>query len=542
MDLRTKNKFIHIISLIALLAISLSSCTKRVSLYNDLQVFRYNEHSNISSLDPAFAKQLSNIWAVNQLFNGLVQLDDSLHVKPDIAKKWSISEDGRTYTFTLREDVFFHKHDLFGSDSTRFVTAHDFEFSFNRLLDQDVASPGGWVLQNVDNFAAENDSTFVINLRKPFPPFLGLLTMKYCSVVPFEAIEYFGNSFRSNPIGTGPFQFKLWEENTKLVLRKNHNYHETDVGGKQLPYLEAVAITFLPDKQSEFLQLVQGNIDFLSGLDPSFKDDILNPDGSLNDRYQDRLTMSTGDYLNTEYLGILMDSENAEVSSIHIRKAINYGFDKIKMIKFLRNGIGTPATNGFIPRGLPSFSNIAGYTYQPEKAKELVEKYKLETGDDTPEITITTNSQYLDLCEYIQRELEKIGFIVNVDVVPPSTLRQSKASGKLSIFRASWVADYPDAENYFSLFYSENFSPNGPNYMHFKSQEYDDLYKKSFMTTNDVERYKLYRKMDSLIISEAPIVPLYYDQFARFNQKNVRGLTSNPINLLHLKNVFKVQE
>ena len=268
----------------------------------------------------------------------------------------------------------------------------------------------------------------------------------------------------------------------------------------------------------------------------------MNPDGSLDDRYQERLTMTTGDYLNTEYLGILMDSENSEVSSIHIRKAINYGFDKIKMIKFLRNGIGTPATNGFIPKGLPSFTKLEGYTYRPEKAKELVEKYKLETGNDNPEITITTNSQYLDLCEYIQRELEKIGFKVNVDVVPPSTLRQSKASGKLSIFRASWVADYPDAENYFSLFYSENFSPNGPNYMHFKSQEFDDLYEKSFTTTDNVERYELYRKMDSLIISEAPIVPLYYDQFARFNQKNVRGLTSNPINLLNLKKVFKVQE
>ena len=89
--------------------------------------------------------------------------------------------------------------------------------------------------------------------------------------------------------------------------------------------------------------------------------------------------------------------------------------------------------------------------------------YKLESGNQTPEITITTNSQYVDLCEYLQSELEKIGLIVHVDVVPPSTLRQSKASGKLPIFRASWVADYPDAENYLSLFYSKNFAPNGPN-------------------------------------------------------------------------------
>jgi len=168
--------------------------------------------------------------------------------------------------------------------------------------------------------------------------------------------------------------------------------------------------------------------------------------------------------------------------------------------------------------------------------------YKLETGNQAPEITITTNSQYVDLCEYIQRELEKIGLIVHIDVVPPSTLRQSKASGKLPIFRASWVADYPDAENYLSLFYSKNFAPNGPNYMHYKNDEFDKLYDKVFLTTDNEDRYKLYRTMDSLIIQDAPIVPLYYDQFVRFSQKNVRGLGTNPINLLNLKTVSKAQE
>ena len=523
------------------LFVLLLACSNRKKLQNDNQVFRYNEHSNISSLDPAFAKQLSDIWAINQLFNGLVQLDDELNVKPDIAKKWSISENGKSYMFTLRNDVYFHKHKLFGIDSTRIVNAHDFDYSFKRLINNDIASPGGWVLQNVTDFGATSDTTFVVNLKKPFPPFLGLLTMKYCSVVPKEAVDYFGNSFRSNPIGTGPFKFKLWVENTKLVLRKNNHYHEKDIEGRQLPYLEAVSVTFLPDKQSEFLQLVQGNIDFLSGLDPSFKDDIINPDGNLSERYKDKLTMESGDYLNTEYLGILMDSDNSEVSSLNIRKAINYGFDRQKMIQYLRNGIGTPAVNGFIPKGLPSFSNFEGYSYQPVKAIEYINLYKSETGNLNPEITITTNSQYVDLCEYIQRELEKIGLIVHVDVVPPSTLRQSKASGKLPIFRASWVADYPDAENYLSLFYSKNFAPNGPNYMHYNNEEFDKLYEKVFVTTNKDERYKLYQQMDSLIIEDAPIVPLYYDQFVRFTQKNIRGLTTNPINLLNLKKVSKDQ-
>ncbi|WP_408032042.1 ABC transporter substrate-binding protein [Tenacibaculum xiamenense] len=516
------------------------ACTKTKIKYSDKDVFRYNEHSNITSLDPAFAKDQRNIWAVNQLFNGLVQLDDDLRIKPDIAKEWTISENGQRYEFTLRKNVFFHENEIFGEGRTRVVKASDFEYSFNRLLDPEVASPGGWVLQNVAQFKAKNDSVFTINLKKAFPPFLGLLAMKYCSVVPKEAVEYFGNKFRSNPIGTGPFYFKLWVENTKLVFRKNKNYFEKDEQGNKLPYLEAVAITFLPDKQSEFLQFVQGNIDFMKSLDASYKDDVLNTDGSLKEKYAGKINMLTGAYLNTEYLGIYLDGkESLPVNSIDIRKAINYGFDREKMIKFLRNGIGIPAINGFIPSGLPSFKNQKGYTYQPEKARELVEKYKREVGKKEVEITITTNSNYLDLCEFIQRELQKVGIQTKVDVIPPSTLRQGKAGGKLPIFRASWIADYPDAENYLSLFYSKNFIPNGPNYTHFKNLEFDKLYELSIQEVDINKRHELYYKMDSIIIANAPVIPLYYDQVIRFIQKNVEGVGINPIDMLHLKKVRK---
>lgn len=530
-----RNKLVVLISLLFLF-----SCTKKKSKYTNNQVFRYNEHSNITSLDPAFAKDQRNIWGVNQLYNGLVELDDSLQVQPSIAKNWTVSEDGKTYQFELRNDVLFHKHELFGKDSTRNVIAQDFEYSFNRLLDKNVASPGGWVLQNVADFKAESDSVFTINLKQPFPPFLGLLAMKYCSVVPKEAIDYFGNEFRTNPIGTGPFHFKLWVENTKLVLRKNPFYFEKDENGKQLPYLESVAVTFLPDKQSEFLQFIQGNIDFMKSLDASYKDDILNTDGTLKEKYASTINMQTGAYLNTEYLGIYLDGEEKHpTKSKLIRQAINYGFDREKMIKFLRNGIGSPATSGFIPKGLPSFNNEQGYSYKPEEAKRLVAQYKEETGDENPQIAITTNSNYLDLCEFIQRELQKIGVATKVDVIPPSTLRQGKANGKLPIFRASWIADYPDAENYVSLFYSKNFTPNGPNYTHFKNDFFDTLYEQSIKEVDVKKRYKLYQKMDSIIIAEAPIVPLYYDEVIRFTQKNVTGLGINPIDLLNLKRVQK---
>ena len=184
---------------------------------------------------------------------------------------------------------------------------------------------------------------------------------------------------------------------------------------------------------------------------------------------------------------------------------------------------------------------MEGYTYKPEIAREFIEAYRKQTGLINPSITITTNSNYLDLCEFIQRELQNIGLKVKIDVIPPSSLRQGKATGKFSIFRASWIADYPDAENYLSLFYSKNFTPNGPNYTHFKNIEFDVLYEKSISIVNSSERFYLYQKMDSILIEEAPVIPLYYDQVIRFSQKNIRGLGINPLDMLDLRTVIKVQ-
>src|SRR5690606_33803593 len=156
-------------------------------------IFRYNESNGISSLDPAFARNLENISAVNHLFNGLVQMDEELKVQPCIAKKWEVSDSGRVYIFTLRDDVYFHPHPLFQSDSNRKVTASDFVFSFNRIRDENLASPGAWVFNFVavdekgkSRFTAVNDSVLRIELIHAFPPFLGILCMQYCSVVPSE--------------------------------------------------------------------------------------------------------------------------------------------------------------------------------------------------------------------------------------------------------------------------------------------------------------------------------------------------------------------
>ena len=529
--------------IILLLVIALKfliSCQNSNIQTKNNQVFRYNEHKNINSLDPAFAKDNANIWAINQLFNGLVEMDDDMQVKPCIAKDWIISENGTLYTFNIRKDVFFHKHERFGNKKTRAVNAKDFEFSFNRLIDPEIASPGGWIFENVKTFKAVGNK-FQIKLKHPFPAFLGLLTMKYCSVVPKEITLLYGEDFRKNPIGTGPFYFKKWHENNKLVFRRNNNYFEKDSNGKRLPYLESVSITFLPDKQSEYLEFIKGNLDFISGIDSSFKDDILDLNGKLNNKYRNQINILRKPYLNTEYLGFYLDSKEPEIQSKLLSKAFNMGFDRVKMMNYLRNNIGIPANGGFIPKGLDGFNSKIGFGYNPIHARDLVKKYKELSKNNKPSFTISTTSNYLNLCEFIQRELLDIGLEVKIEIMPGSALKSAKANGKVNLFRASWVADYPEAQNYLSLFYSKNFSPLGPNYTHFKNKKFDKIYESTFLEANDSIRNEMYKNLDKIIMDEAPIVVLFYDEVIRFVRNNITNLGSNAINLLNLKRVKKSQ-
>ncbi len=528
--------------LILLISITFFSCSNPKE--RPQNVFRYNESKGIGTLDPAFAKSQTIIWPVSQIFNGLLQMNENTQIEACIAKEWKISKDGKTYTFNLRPDVYFHKSELF-KNSTRKVVAQDFVYSFHRLSDPKTASPGAWLMNYLDKdtlnagVLAKNDSTLIIQLKQAFPGFLGILTMAYCSVVPKEVVDYYGKNFRSHPIGTGPFYLKKWREGEKLVLRKNKNYFEKDNKGRRLPYLEAIAIRFISDKQSEFLEFSKGEIDFISGIHNSYKDELLTRLGDLQEKYQAKIKMSKAPYLNTEYLGFLIHSKNTTINK-NLRKAINFGFDRKKMLQYLRNNIGTPAEQGFIPKGLPSYcSDTKGYTCNKDSAVFYLNLASGGKPQTIPSITLTTTSDYVDLCEYIQHELSEIGLKISIDISSGATFRDQVASSKLNFFRGSWIADYPDAENYLSLFYSKNFSPNGPNYTHFKNKRFDNLYEESLLESNDSIRWVEYREMDKILISEAPVVPLFYDEIIRFYQKDIRNFQTNAMNMLFLKRVYK---
>lgn len=523
--------------------------TLLTSCYSDQKggqnIFHYNEVSGIASIDPSFAKNQSIMWAIHQMYNTLVEVDSGLNIVPSLATRWHISGDKTTYTFFLRSDVYFHDDPCFPGGKGRRMTAQDVVYSLQRIMDRTTASPGAWIFNNrvdsVNGFRALDDTTFQLKLIQPFNPILGILSMQYCSVVPREAVEQYGTDFRRHAVGTGPFQFVAWEEGQALIMKKNPKYFERDNQGRRLPYLDGVKVSFYDSKATEFLLFRQGKLEFINDIDASFKDEVLTKRGTLRKEWEGKVQLNTHPYLNIEYLGIMVDENNPLVKTSptrlrKVRQAINYGFDREKLVLYLRNSLGIPAQSGFVPAGLPSFDSaeVKGYTYNPQLARRLLAEAGV-TGRNTPEIRLLTIPIYADIASYIARQLEEIGLRVQVEAVQKSLLLEMTSSSRALFFRGSWIADYPDAENYLSVFYSRNPAP--PNYTRYSNPQFDALLEKALAETNDSLRYRLYRQADQLVMQDAPVVPLWYDMVIHLVQPWVRDFHPNALNLLELRRV-----
>lgn len=524
------------------------SCRRRQAGNDSRSVFRLNLSSgSLESLDPAYAKDLYTMWTTHMLYNTLVETDKQLRVVPSLAERWELSPDGLRYRFYLRSDVYFHDAPQFPGGKGRKLTAADVVYSFRRLADPATASSGAWIFNDriaADSpFVAIDESTFELRLARPFAPMLPMLSMPYCSVVPAEVAQKWGKDFRRHPCGTGPFRFFDWDEGNALLLHRNPAYWEKDASGKSLPYLDGVQVTFYDSKATEFLLFLQGRLDFVNGLDGSFKDLVLSKRGALKPAFAAKYRLERSTYLNTEYIGFLIDSSSALLNGAPsrirlVRQAINYAIDRPKIATYFRNGVGMPAVSGFIPYGLPGYdaTGAYGYHYDPAKAASLLREAGYPNGRGLGTITILTPDNWADIVNFITTELAEVGIKAKTEVMQPNILRQQMSTSKALAFRAQWIADYPDAETYLAFFNSRLPAP--PNYTRFKNAAFDQWYDEA-MTLPDTLRWQRYRQMDSLAISEAPVIPLFYDQLLHFTQQNVQGFAANPMNLIELKRVRK---
>ncbi|KXK56564.1 MAG: peptide/nickel transport system substrate-binding protein [Chlorobi bacterium OLB7] len=532
-------------------------------------VFYYNEQDGLTALDPARIGARASGWIGAQIFSGLVTLDTALRPVPQLAKSWSVSPDGLRWTFHLRTDARFADDPCFPDGKGRRVTAQDVRYSFERVCSPESKSTGTWVFRDKVNGAAAfidaepgkrpahiegirvmDDSTMEIELTQPFAPFLTLLSIPYAYVVPHEAVEKYGEDFFRHPVGSGPFKLKEWNPDQFLTLERNPNYFERDAEGKQLPYLDGVQVSFIKDINTEFVEFEQGNLDMVSSIAPTRVDVVLSDDGlRLKEGYQQYRYFRVP-ALSTEYYGFQLDtaSEGGKASPLasnrYLRLALNYGIDREAIIKYVLKGQATAGSYGPIPPGAPGFSGVQGYRYDRELAKRMLDSAGFPGGKNLPPILLQTgtNERTASVAEVVIEQLKAIGVTVTTKQVEFAQLREMYKSAKVPFWRASWIADYPDGENFMALFYSPFIQHQGPNTTHFRNPMVDSLYRQALdphLTTE--QRAAMYSKAERLILDEAPWIILSYSILQRLSQPWIAGYTVDPLDRLVLTTVRKQQ-
>jgi peptide/nickel transport system substrate-binding protein len=272
------------------------------------------------------------------------------------------------------------------------------------------------------------------------------------------------------------------------------------------------------------------------------KDELLNRDGTLREKYVNRFQLQKSPFLNTEHIGFNIDKsfKDDAVSNTDFRKALSYAIDRNKLIIYLRNGVGKEASSGFVPTGLPGYpyAMIPQMHFNTDSARYYLARSGVNPAKMKP-LVINTTQDYLELMVFVQKEWSRLGIPVKIEVHPSSFLRQLRKDQKINCWRGSWIADYPDPENYLICFLSDHFSPAGPNYYHYSDIEFDRLMDSSYTSTDEEERMKILARAEAVMMKDHPAIILYYDESIRLTQKRISGLKSNPMNFLRLREVKK---
>ncbi len=548
------------------LIIFLMSCSCSNKKESKSNIFNINLNQNIETLEPVMSNSVQSIWVLSMMMEGLVQFDKENNLIPCIAKSWTISDDAVKYTFNLLNNVYFQDDECFKQTNGkgRKVTATDFQYCLERVCNPKTKSRGQWVYRDrikgaqeyidfmtgkssveakaIAGIIAENDSTLVIELTKPFSPFLSILTMSYGYVYPKEAVEFYSEKFGQHPVGTGLFKFVKWDIDKELVFEKNIVYREKDKTGNSLPYLNGVKITFTQSSETEFLDFQNGKYDY---HDPSSEtyDQITDQNGNLLDAQNKSYTLNKLPWLQTVFFGMMQSSdlpagkESPFVNNKKLRQAFNYAVDKEKIMKYVLKNRGKAAVNGPIPFGMPGFNpDIKGYTFDKEKTKLLLSEAGYPGGKGL-NLTLVTGNEEIQktIAIAVQEQLKEFGINLQLEQLIQATLVSKQEEGVFPFWRASWGADYYDPENFMALFYSKNITPKGPNRVGYNNPVVDKMYEDALRITNFDERKKIYDEMQKLVIEDAVWLNLYYNQKIYLLQKNVEGFYVDGLNLINLK-------
>lgn len=554
----------HLIFLVFALLTFITSCSDENGTTEN--IFYLNQPLGVETLEPVMSNSNQTIWALSQLMEGLVEYNRESKIVPAIAKSWEISEDGTVYTFTLRDDVYFHDDECFPGGKGRKVTASDFKYCLERVNDPKTKTRGSWVyrdkikgvqeymdsrsgksagaseLNEISGIKALNDSTLQIELNQPFAPFLSILTMTYGFVYPREAVKHYGERFGQHPVGTGPFKFSKWDFDKELLFDKNPNYWGKDEAGVQLPYLDGMQMTFTQSSETEYLDFVNGRYDFHLPSSETI-DQLIDENGNLTDPQSRDFDFIRQPWLQTVFFGMMQDAKlpggvnGPFVGNKKLRQALNYAVDREKIIKYVLKNRGTPASNGPLPVGMPGYNpDIKGYTYDKEKAMQLLEEAGYPGGKGLSLTLYMGNDEIQKtIAIAVQDQLKELGIDLKLEQMLQATLISQQEDGKFPFWRASWGADYYDPENFVALFYSKNITPNGPNRVGYNNPEVDRLYEEGLRETDFDKRKLIYDELQKIVIEDAAWLYLYYNQQIYLLKKNIEGFYLSGLNIINLK-------
>lgn len=470
--------------------------------------------SNPPDLDPAQATDTTSSEMIYQIFEALVEYNNEGEVTPLLATSWDISDDGTVYTFDLRDDVYFHETIEGGTPTAnggRKVTADDWVWTFNHIVDPETQSPRAYFIDMVVGYQefrdgevdhltgvkALDDYTLEITIDRPFAPFLSVMTYNTFSVMPKEDVEKWGEEWNFHPVGTGAYKFEKWDQDSVLVMNKNENYWMTDEEGNSLPYMDSLEFRIIEDLTMMWNEFEIGNI-YQTEVDDPF---YTNAKEKYGDNFMER------PWLGTYYYG--MNIEKEPFDDVRVRQAMNYAINRKAMIDIVMNGRATPA-KGVLPPTMFGYNpDLEGYSYDPEMAQELL----AEAGyPDGLEVTLqyNTSTGHKRIAEALQSQYSQVGIDVNLKNVDWGSHLDSVERGEVPFFRMGWVADYNDPDNFlYVLLNSENIGPRG-NYSRYSDPAFDEWTKQGRIQTDPELRKEVYQKAEKLVVEDAPWVFIYH--------------------------------
>ncbi len=528
---------------------------------------KINETDGYTSLYPYLTTDVVSHDINGQIFEGLIRFNPKnvTRVLPSIAESWQISPDGLTYTFKLKKGVLFQNDACFPDGKGREVDASDFKYSFELLCtasDDNALFETSFkgTVKGADEFYEKSkkgkvtglegvkvidDHTLEIKLLSPQSTFLYVLAGSSGYVIPHEAIEKYGNK---TYIGTGPFCWSNASTKDRVILVRNPHYHRSDSIGNQLPFLDTLSYSFIPEKSKELEAFKKGEIHMIFSLTRTAISEMVEAQIADFKSKNPKFTLQRNSELTTQYYQFNITRK--PFNDIKVRQAFSYAINRDKIITDVLNSEAFgPGICGLTPPGISGYdvTEIVGYRFNPEKAKKLLEEAGYPDGKNFPHITIEVNSgggKNIDVVEEVKKQLKQV---LNVDidftVVSFKQKLEDAKYGKAEMFRSGWTADYPSPENFLRTMYGAGVPdslnvPAYPNTVRYKNHVFDSLFEKGFAEKRPEDGFTYYMKAEQVMMQDAPLIILWYGENQKMMHSFVRNFYFNTMNYKEFSEVY----